>query len=451
MTRNSVTHSRADASQPDDARAAVTVALLAGLLAVLARWYFTTHAQILQPLYTQWGDAAEYYRYAWNLVHHGVFSSETIGTVNPSPDSFRDPGYPVFLALSLAMIHDYDRWYAVVLLGQSVLGGVSVACAVLAMRDFLPTWLLATAGTAIALWPHLVVLPAYVLSENLSTFCCAVSALALGEASRRRSIPYTVVAGLAMAVAALTNAVLAPLILPFALVFGWKRTMTPRQLTVLVAVVAIPLLAWNIRNSTVHGPYSPTFRAEVNLVQGSWPTYHLASQLAARHDPVGTQTIDAIALEIAALHVDPREGFRRIRERMSQAPGTYIGWYVSKPALLWGWEIGLGAGDIYMYPTRNSPFMIHPVFKAIEGVAYTLNGAIAVLALVGLTIALLRRDSSASMLAFAITTAWITLVYAALQSDARYSIPYRAGEIALACLTVAATIERIGHRQVAAQ
>jgi 4-amino-4-deoxy-L-arabinose transferase-like glycosyltransferase len=414
------------------------VALLAGLLAAIVRWYFVTHAQVLQPLYveTGWGDAAEYYHYAWHMVHHGVFSSDVLTATTPKPDSFRDPAYPAFLALIMAFTDSFDRWYGIVLATQAVLGGVTVACATLSIRDAMPTWLLAIAAVTMSLWPHLVAIPAYVLSENLTALFCAIAALALSEAAKRQSMAYTVLGGLAMTLSALSNAVLAPLVLLLALAFAWKRTMPRRQLLVLVVVVALPLLTWGIRNSTIKGPFSPSFRAEVNLVQGSWPTYHVASQLSARHDPVGIETINAIDMEIAALHADRTQGLRLIAERFSLAPGTYFAWYLCKPALLWGWEIGLGSGDIYAYPTRNSPFITNPVLKAVEAVTFVCNGLLALLALAGTAIVAMRRSPTAALLTFALTAAWVTLVYGVLQSDARYSIPYRPGEIALACTTV---------------
>jgi type IV secretory pathway VirB2 component (pilin) len=434
--------------QKNAARTALAIALLTGVLAVIVRWYFVTRAQVLQPLYVDagWGDAAEYYRYAWHMVHHGVFSSDIISAPRPNPDGFRDPAYPAFLALEMMFTDDYDRWYAIVLLTQAVLGGLTVTCATLAMRDAMPTWLLALAGTTMALWPHLVAIPAYVLSENLTALFFAIAALALGECAKRQSMTYAVAGGVAMALAALTNAVLGPLALLLALVFAWKRSMPRRQLLVLVLVVVAPLLAWGLRNSTIHGPFSSTFRAEINLVQGSWPTYHAASQLSAKHEAVGTQTIEAINLEIAALHIDRAEGLRVMAERMSHAPGTYIAWYLCKPALLWGWEIALGAGDIYAYPTRNSPFITNPVMKLIEAITYMLNGVLGVLALGGLAVVMTRRSPPAAMLTFAVTAAWVTLVYGVLQSDARYSIPYRSAEIALACVAVSAILEWARHR-----
>lgn len=438
-----------DAVNKQSSKSALAITVLTSLLALVVRWYFVTHAQVMQPLYVDsgWGDAAEYYRYAWHMVHHGLFSSDAISVANPKSDSFRDPGYPVFLALGMLVTNDYDRWYALILLAQAAIGAMTVGCAAWTLRHILPTWLLAVAATTMALWPHLVVIPAYVLSENLSALFFAITVLALGEAARKRSLAYTTVGGVALALAALTNSVLAPLFIPLALVLAWKRMIPRRHLLVFVTIVAVPVLAWGIRNSGIHGPFSPQFRAEVNLVQGSWPTYHAASQLDAKHDRAGTQTIDAINIEIATLHIDHALGLRRMMQRMAHAPGTYLAWYLGKPALLWGWEIGLGAGDIYPYPTRNSPFITNPAMKAVEAVTFVCNGVLALLALSGVFVVALNRPPSAAMLTIAVTAVWVTLVYGVLQSDPRYSIPFRTGEIALACVAVAAAVTWVRQRK----
>jgi hypothetical protein len=453
MTSESVFRIAFQTPQKTHPRAAVAVALLACLLALFVRWYFVTHAQVLQPLYrdSYWGDAGQYYRYAWNLVHHSLFSSAAPGSSVPISDSFRDPAYPVFLAMGMAITDNYDQWYTAIVLSQVALGGLTVLFATLAIRDTLPTWLLGIAAATMALWPHLVCTPAYVLSENLTAPLCALMALTLREAAIKRSLGYTLVSGLVLSLAALSNAVLAPEILILALAFAWKRTMSRPQLLLFVAASAVPLLAWGIRNAGLSEELSPLMRAEINFVQGSWPTYHAATQLASVQDPIGLQTIDAINLEIANLHINHVQGVEAIAERMSHAPVTYIAWYLSKPTLLWGWEIGLGSGDIYMYPTRNSPFITNPVMKAIEAVAYILNGVLAALALAGLVVIAASRVPSAAWITFAVTAAWVTFAYGVLQSDARYSTPYRPTEIALACVAVSAAIAHARKRIIAKQ
>lgn len=429
-------------------RTSIVIVLVAGILSIWVRWYFVTHAVVLQPLYIKagWGDAAQYYRYAWNLVHHGLYSSDLPGITNPKADAFRDPAYSVFLALIMSLTDNYDQWMDAVIRSQAVIGGVAVTCALLAIRHTLPTWLFAIAAIAMTFWPHLVAMPAFVLTETLTAFFFAGMALALTEAVRRRSTILTVLGGILLALAALTNGVLGPLFVVIALAFAWKGLLPRRQLILFAVVALLPLLGWGIRNSTVPGPFSSSFRAEVNLVQGSWPTYHAASQLAIRGDPVGVQTIAAIDREIEILRIRPALGLQVIAERIARSPGTYATWYLSKPTLLWGWEIALGSGDIYAYPTRQSPFIVNPLMRAIEAVTYIFNGIMAIFALAGIILVAVQRAPSTAMLIFAITTVWITAVYGVLQSDARYAIPFRTAEIALACVAARAAATYIRLR-----
>ncbi|QDE38795.1 hypothetical protein FIV34_06060 [Luteibacter pinisoli] len=415
--------------------------LIAGLGAILAisvRWYFAAHAQVYQPLqeHTSFGGAAEYYRYAWNLLHHHLFSSGYIDDPHPAADTFRDPGYPFYLAMFMAVSDSYEGWYSAVVLSHAFLGGVTVACIVLAMRGVVPTWLLFAVATATAWWPHSVVISACILSENLTAPMWALFVLLVRESVDRKSMPLAAAAGLALAAASLTNSVLTPLVFPLALVLAWKRLMSTRQLIVLFAALALPVGAWALRNSQVTASLSSLYRVEVNLVQGSWPTYHLATQLEARHDPLGIKASRAINDEIGAMQADPRTGIALLAERMGRAPGAYAAWYASKPALLWGWEVGLGAGGIYIYPTHGSPFITSPAWRGVEAVAFVLNDALAVLALAGLVLSLLVARPPISIVVLALTVAWITVVYGVLQSDPRYSIPFRSAEITLACFAL---------------
>lgn len=427
---------------------AFIIATLGGLLAVAMRAYFCLHTDVYQPLRggPRFGDAAEYYRYAWNLTHHHLFASGNADPTHPVADSFRDPGYPAYLAMFMSLTTSYEAWYGLVILSHAVLGGVTVACIVLALRGTVPTACLAIVAVATALWPHSVAISAYVLSENLTAPLWALAILLLRETATRTSMPIVVTAGVTLAAASLTNAVLTPLVIPLALVFAWKRVMPPRLIICLIIATAIPVAAWSIRNAQVTTGVSSRYRAEMNLVQGSWPTYHMATQLVMRNDPVGIQTERAINHEIAVLDADPRTGLGLMAERMGHSPGIHLAWYLSKPTLLWGWEIGLGSGDIYVYPTSHSPFITHPAWRAIEAMAFVINGLLAALALAGTLLALGRRETGVAMLAFSVTTVWITLVYGLLQSDPRYSIPFRGAEMALACFAVWSAARALSRR-----
>ena len=56
----------------------------------------------LDHLYSQ-RDAKQYINYAHNIVQHRVFS-KTTSISNLQPDSYRSPGYPLFIALIMIML-----------------------------------------------------------------------------------------------------------------------------------------------------------------------------------------------------------------------------------------------------------------------------------------------------------------------------------------------------------
>jgi hypothetical protein len=438
------------APERHNARIVAAIALLGGLLATFLRWYFVTHAQVLQPLDDPHvrADAAEYYRYAWNVLHHATFSAALPGADTHLADSFRDPGYPVFLALWMSITPSYDAWYAAVLVSQAVLGGVTVACLALSMGRMLSWPTLASATLVLACWPHAISIPAYVLSENLLAPLCALAILLITQSATRPRAWKFALTGMVLAAAGLTNAVVAPFIIPLGAALFWKRLVSRRHLVILLVATLLPLMAWGMRNAMLPEGRSAAYRAEMNFVQGSWPTYHAAYQLWAHGDATGQQTLHAIDAETEALHEDPQNGLRSIVARMSHAPGTYLAWYLGKPALLWGWDIRMGQGDIYVYPTRNSPFIGNAGWKAMEAVAFMLNPFLAILALTGAILTLLRREPTAAAVGFTVLTAWVTVVYAVLQSEPRYAIPFRAAEIALAALALSAGAQRLRRKAI---
>ncbi|HET7063830.1 MAG TPA: hypothetical protein VFI49_06095, partial [Rudaea sp.] len=91
-------------------------------IALFLRWYYVVTAMVVNPMR---GDAVQYYSYAWNLLNHHVFSMANPGAGLVPPDSYRAPGYPLLLAAWMALVDDFDLWFAVVVLTQCVLGALT--------------------------------------------------------------------------------------------------------------------------------------------------------------------------------------------------------------------------------------------------------------------------------------------------------------------------------------
>ncbi|MGE7139691.1 hypothetical protein ACQKIE_18850 [Luteibacter sp. NPDC031894] len=423
------------AVKASDRRAVMLIAVLGGLLALLLRWYFVTHAQVLQTVDQEniRGDAVQYYRYAWNMVHRSVFSSASPATAVAVPNSFRDPGYPLLMAGVLASTSSFQMFYGVMLLLQAFLGALTVSLLVLAARDWLSTAALAVAAVVMAIWPHSVAITAYLLSETLVGLLCAASLLTLSWAVRRPSAARYIATGLSFGLAAMTNAALIPLGCLLAITLYWRKLSEPRLVLALaLASLALPT-AWGVRSLTLPPSTSATSRAITNLVQGSWPTYHVAYQLAASEgDPESMDQLRGMQYEMDLLQKDPMAGLALMRHRMSELPVPYLLWYLGKPKLLWDWDIRIGQGDIYVYATRASPFEKGGPWAPMEAACFMLNPILMVLALVGAIAAMGLRRREGMAIACSALAIFVTLVYSVLQSEPRYSIPFRGIEILLA-------------------
>lgn len=404
--------------------------LFVGLLAFGFRYYYVLHAQTQQPR----GDAIGYYAYARNLVQHGTFSMAADGVTPVVGDSFRDPGYPAFLAGWMKVFNQWDNWYASVLLSQSLLSTLTVVMVVYLGRRWMPLSWLAVAAVLIAVWPHNITMSGYLLSETLFGFFCALGLLLLDTALNRRDAGWAAAAGISLSLAALTNAVLLPFAVLLALYLFVRRQLNIAMFVALVVAALTVSVPWAIRNAMlVSGGTSSSERAMLNLVQGSWPDMHNAYQAKANKAPDAGALMAPIGQESDLVQADPMAGLTHMGRRIASHPGTYMRWYLSKPALLWDWSIRVGQGDIYVFPTRNSPFETNTLYRIVAAICRALNPWLFMLAIAGCLLALLpKHQAQPERAAAALMLIFVTLVYTVLQAEPRYSVPFRGLEIALA-------------------
>lgn len=422
---------------------------LVACLAFGFRYYYVVHAQVLQPVDQPnvRADAVDYYHYARNLVDHGVFSISEPGATKPVGDSYRDPGYPLFLAAWLRISSAWPVWYAGVLISQAVLGAFTVLLLVLVGRSWLPAaWSLA-AGGILAVWPHCVAMNSYLLTETLVGFLCAAGLVQLNRAVARSSTIGLFVSGLFFSTAALTNAVIYPFVFLASLWMRGRKLLNGKMMLCLMSGSLVLLIPWMLRNSQLPaGSLSSTGRAIDNLVQGSWPSYHAAYQAAMRNDPNGEIIMLAIDHETTEMHANVVSGMGLLWRRISHHPLEYAAWYTSKPFLLWGWDIGMGQGDVYVYPTRNSPFVTNDLYRAVIAVCHALNGALFWCAAGGCFLVLLSASSALpDPTATALLLVYVTVVYSVLAVDPRYSTPFRGEEILMATTALRAAWIGIGR------
>jgi len=413
------------------------IILACTLFALALRMYFTSTAVVGNPIS---GDAREYTAYAWNLIHHGTFSGATPSPSPPSRDSYRDPGYPVVLAAVVSAFPTH--WYDAIRWLQCLLGALTVAALLIAARQWLQKGWLLTAGLVMASWPHCVTIPTYLLSETLFAFLVAVALLATNECIGRRNNAWACAAGFAFGVAALTNAVVLPFAPILAAVAAWRSPSTRRQwLTLLVFASLLPA-AWLLRSATIDTGPSASSRASANFVQGSWASYHAAAHGVVAGDEASKQTMNSIDGEITEMSRSRMAGLLSVYSRLRETPRESVVWYLSKPALLWSWNLQIASGHIYPFATSNSPFQMHNVLYTTTQMLIALNSWFSIAALVGCALVAFRGSSTTPVVMTALLV-YVTAVYSLLQAEPRYAIAFRGEEILLAILAIATAVEAI--------
>lgn len=420
----------------EDWRRLVAVLCLC-LGALVIREHYILVARVDNPMV---GDVRQYVAYAYNLVEHGTFSSSVPGSATITADSYRGPGYPLLIAAAmLATGASSADWYFLLLHAQAFLGAATVALAILlGWRHRPSTGLLA--GLLLAVWPMHVTFTGVLLSEVLFGFLLAIGTwTSLRAADGRRAMGLA--AGIAWGWSFLVNPVVFFVPLGFA---AWLALRGTRRAAVnLLAAFALLVVPWTIRQATVTEPHVPG-RSVINLVQGSWPLYHDAWVEFRRGDKYAQTIMRDIDSEVELLDSNPSEGARKMLHRISEQPVAYARWYMwDKPFLLWDWDIRIGAGELYLVDTVNSPYQSHGPWAWYAQWLRKANPAIFLLALAGCVLALARRSREpVPLVPIAYVFAYLTVAHMVFQAEPRYSVPYRFIEFLLAASTLTQWLPR---------
>jgi len=155
------------------------------------------------------------------------------------------------------------------------------------------------------------------------------------------------------------------------------------------------------------------------------------------------------------------KGASMVLRRFAEHPYRFGVWYlIEKPVELWGWNIQIGQGDIYIKPTQNSPFQSNRPWVVTEVIFHALNPILMLLTLTSFVALLCRKrwntvfDSKNPLddnilIPAVFLLAFVTFVYSTLQAEPRYAIPFRSFEILISMTTVAAASSVAGSSQAA--
>ncbi len=405
-------------------------------------------------------DARQYAIYGYNLSHHGVFSqtppSGRPGEVIPVPDSFRSPGYPLFLA-GVFLLGDDQGFYQRALAAQAVVGSLLTPLTFLLGVAFLPAWAAVAAAGMVAFNPHLVSIGGNLLTETLFAFVLLASIIVFQRAAGTRSVIAFLWAGGLFGITYLVNeiALPIPLLLCALMLWWWKRTGRTAVLRAALRPLAFFLAAfllfwggWALRNhfSLPPGVGTGAGRALHTLSHGTYIDFIYKNpafrEFPYRDDP-----------EQPAFGESWDNFIRIFGRRFAERPVRYISWYLlEKPYWLWSWDMLQGQGDVYVYPAVRSLFHVSPTADAIRRVYRFLNIPILAVVLCGLgwfCWRFSRRDpgiqpETSPLFVFAVLL-YATIAYSIFACWSRYSLPFRPElYLALAWIIVSAARAPMG-------
>lgn len=263
-------------------RVAACVVLAFAARAAFALFYWTA-----QPL-TQ--DEREYLALARSLSRGDGFRYPSDEPSHGTSQQFgRAPGYPAFLAL-LQVSVPVEQVPARVKIAQAAVGALGVWLIAAIARRSAGERAAVAAAAAAAIYPPLVWLPAYALSETLS------SSLMLGATLALTADEHGAIAGSRVVVSALLTgaAILVRpamiFFIPFAALWllgrEWKRfpAMGAARAAIFAGVTVACVLPWMARNHRVYGRWMIASEGGVTFWTGNHPLARGEGDLAANPD-----------------------------------------------------------------------------------------------------------------------------------------------------------------------
>lgn len=234
----------------------VATVLLAGL-AIRVAYIETTPYRAIN-------DAGTYNRLASMVARYGDYHSGDgphSGSGNSrGPTAYFPPGFPYFLALS-DIVTGHQRGHRTAVqperIEQAVAGTVAIGLIGLVGLEAMGGAVALAAMVLAAVYPVFVELSGTLVAENLLVvFELAATWTALRAVRSERPLPWIAATGLLTGLATLTHQNALLLLIPFGVAAAWahgrrvlSRTGSLGRIVLLVAVTAITIAPWTIRNA----------------------------------------------------------------------------------------------------------------------------------------------------------------------------------------------------------
>jgi len=207
-------------------------------------------------------DAVQYDTIGFNLASGRGFSLETLAPFTPT--MYREPGYPMFLGMIYVV---FGHNIQIVLFAQMLLHATTAVLVYYITRDMFTEKAAFFSGLAVALFPTLANMSAYILSETFFTFFLCLGLWCYSHALKKRKVGWFVISGIVFGAMTLTKTaalflplgfVLATILMALAGRLGTKRLLA--CLTIFLLSFSLFVSTWAVRNKALFNKASLTLR-----------------------------------------------------------------------------------------------------------------------------------------------------------------------------------------------
>ncbi|HWQ99457.1 MAG TPA: class I SAM-dependent methyltransferase, partial [Candidatus Methylomirabilis sp.] len=213
------------------------------------------------------GDAYEYDTLAKSILHGRYELAEEFTPNVAQPTMHREPGYPAFRALVYAVVGIHPPvilWLQVLLLAGALAFAARTAGRIDPRYELPVAWLT-------AIYPGYVVWAGQHYSESLASFLVALVGwlffLTIRPREKTRPVLVACLLGLVLGCLILTKAGFLFLPILLAAVIAWRGKAKQHVLhaVIVLAIAAISIAPWIIRNGRTFGEYHITYRTGIGL------------------------------------------------------------------------------------------------------------------------------------------------------------------------------------------
>ena len=421
-------------------RLVVVVAVFAVvLLSLVFRVRAVQGTIVISPLQS---DAGQYFIYAYNLRHHGVYSRDRSAyfgqQASPEPDAVRSPGYPLFLT-AFVDGKDINPIVRRIKVAQVVVSVLVVLLIYLIARRFLGTAPALLAALLTGLSPHLINANVYLLTESLFAFCLALLFWVFARYVDSGRLWILLLVGILIGFGSLVRPALQYFVVPMILLVGYHAGGGRRLKAAGLIILGFLLVfsPWVIRNLHTLDMASDQVLMISTLHHGAYPGFMYRDDESSLGFPYKADpNSEAIGESMDSVLAE-------IRRRFAEEPGRHLQWYLlEKPVMLWSWDMLQGGfQSAFFYPVRESPYIRATFMNRSHLLMRHLHWPLVVLAAlaavaVWLPASVHRLDRRGRFVAqgFSLLCVYVTALHIVGAPFPRYSIPLRPMVYAMAVL-----------------